>query len=82
MKQANHGAIDTSQLLSIIERVERVNAEIAHLQADKKEIFADARSSGYDVKYIKKLIAFRKLDPDEIAEDDELTKMYRQALSL
>jgi uncharacterized protein (UPF0335 family) len=82
MKQENHGAIDNKQLISIIERIEKLNEEAAALAADVKEIYTEAKSSGYDPKYIRQMVRLRKMDPDELDESDELTKMYRNALGL
>ncbi|MCL1902357.1 MAG: DUF2312 domain-containing protein [Alphaproteobacteria bacterium] len=82
MKQANHGAIDNKQLLTIIERVEKLNEETAAIAADIKEVYTEAKSAGYDPKYIRQMIRLRKLDPDELDESDELIKMYRSALGL
>ena len=82
MKQANHGAIDNQQLLSIIERIEKLNEDSAAIAADIKEIYSEAKSAGFDPKYIRQMIRLRKLDPDELDEADELTQMYRNALGL
>lgn len=82
MKNANHGAIDNQQLLTIIERIEKLNEDTANIAADIKEIFAEAKSAGFDPKYIRQMIRLRKLDPDEIDEQDELVKMYRGALGI
>lgn len=82
MKYENHGTIDNSQLLSIIERIEKLNEEVDSVSADVKEIFNEAKSVGFDPKYIKMLVKLRKLDSDEISERDELIKMYRTAIGL
>ena len=82
MKQANHGAFDNQQLISIIERIEKLNEDSAAIAADIKEIFSEAKSAGYDPKYIRQMIRLRKMDPDEIDVADELTQMYRNALGL
>lgn len=82
MKNANHGALDNAQLLSIIQRVEKLNEDQAAIAADLKEVMSEAKSAGYDPKYIKKMIELRKLDPDELDEQDELTQMYRNAIGL
>lgn len=74
--------IDNAQLLSIVQRVEKLNEDKSAIEADLKEVMAEAKSAGYDPKYIKKMIDLRKLDPDEIYEMDELTKMYRDALGI
>ena len=66
MKNANHGAIDNTQLMTIIERIEKLNEDTANIAADIKEIFSEAKSAGFDPKYIRQMIRLRKLDPDEI----------------
>ena len=81
-KTENHGAIDNTQLISIIERIEKLNEESDAIAADIKEIYSEAKSAGYDPKYIKQMIALREKDPDELDEIDELTKMYRDAIGL
>lgn len=73
---------DNAQLISIIERIERLNDDAAQIAADLKEVYEEAKSAGYDPKYIRKMIQLRKLDPDEIDEQDELMKMYRNAIGL
>lgn len=82
MKKENHGAIDNQQLISYIERIEKLNEDQAAIAADIKEIYSEAKSAGYDPKYIRKMIQLRKLDSDELDEQDELEKMYRDALGI
>ena len=82
MKHANQGAIDNDQLRTIIERIEKLNEDAANVAADIKEVFSEAKSAGFDPKYIRQMIKLRKMDPDEIYEADELTQMYRNALGL
>ena len=82
MKNANHGAIDDKQLITVIERIEKLNEDTANIAADIKEIYSEAKSAGFDPKYIRQMIRLRKLDPDELDEADELTKMYRSALGI
>lgn len=73
---------DNAQLLSIVQRVEKLNEDQAAIAADLKEVMAEAKSAGYDPKYIRKMVELRKMDPDELDEQDELTKMYRDALGI
>lgn len=74
--------MNAEQLLSIIERIERLMWESDSIAADIKEIYSEAKSAGFDPKYIKKVIGLRKLDPDERDEADELLQMYRKAVGL
>ncbi|MCL2369204.1 MAG: DUF2312 domain-containing protein [Alphaproteobacteria bacterium] len=82
MKNANHGALDASQLTQICERIEKLQEEAKSLAADIKEIMTEAKSAGYDPKYIRQMVRLRRMDADELDEIDELTKMYRRALGL
>lgn len=70
------------QLLAIIQRIEKLNEDAEQVAADIKAVYDEAKSAGFDVKYVKKMVALRKLDQDEIEEADELTQMYRTAIGL
>ena len=82
MAKENHGSLDNKQLIQFIERVEKLNEETAAIAADIKEIFTELKSAGYDPKYVRQMIRLRKMDPDEIDEADELTRIYREALGI
>lgn len=73
---------DNERLISIIERIERLNSDAADITEGIKEVFEEAKSAGYDPKYIRKIIALRKMDRDELDEQDELMAMYRNAVGL
>ena len=73
---------DNVQLLSIVQRVEKLNEDQAAIATDLKEVMSEAKSAGYAPKYIKKMVELRKMDPDELDEQDELTRMYRDALGI
>lgn len=73
---------DNAQLLSIVQRVEKLNEDQAAIAADLKEVMSAAKSAGYDPKYVRKMVELRKMDPDELDEQDELTRMYRDALGI
>lgn len=75
-------AFDKQILISYIERLERLYNDEAAVAEGIKEVFNEAKSAGFDPKYIRKVLALRKLDPDELAEMDELTAMYRVAVGL
>lgn len=70
------------QLLSIIERVERVQAEIDALNEDKSEIFKEAKGNGFHTKAIKKIIKDRAADPIEREEEDAILDLYMRALGM
>ncbi|MBO7044272.1 DUF2312 domain-containing protein [bacterium] len=70
------------QLISLLERIERVEEDEAALRADKKEIYNEAKSAGYDTKMVRWLIKMRKMDRDEQDELNELQKIYSKAAGL
>lgn len=74
--------LDGAQLMSYVQRIEKLNEDAAAIAADIKEIFNEAKSAGFDKKYIREIIKLRKLDPDELDEADELMQMYRRAAGL
>lgn len=74
--------IDSNNLLNIVQRIEKLNEDAAAVAADIKEIYAEAKSSGFDPKYIRACIKLRAKDPDEVDEQDELLAMYRKALGI
>ena len=71
-----------AQLISLLERIERVEEDEANLRADKKEIYNEAKSAGYDTKMVRWLIKMRKMDRDEQDELNELPKIYSKAAGL
>lgn len=74
--------IDSNNLLNIVQRIEKLNEDAAAVAADIKEVYAEAKSSGFDPKYIRACIKLRAKDPDEVDEQDELLAMYRKALGI
>lgn len=73
---------DAGRLLLLVERIENLEADAKQVAEDIKEVYSEAKNAGYDPKYIKQCIKLRAKDPDELAEDDELMKMYRNALNI
>lgn len=67
-------------LRSFVQRIERLDGEIADLNADKKEVYAEAKGTGFDVKTMRLLIAERRKEPREVAEQSELLDLYRAAM--
>jgi uncharacterized protein (UPF0335 family) len=70
------------ELLQIVERIEAQNATIADETEIRKAIYAEAKSSGFDVKVLRKVVALRKKRADEVAEEDAIEMMYREALGM
>lgn len=70
------------ELKSFIERVERLEEEKAEIAEQIKEVMAEAKGRGYDTKVMRKIIALRKRDRDDIAEEEAVMEMYRAALGM
>ena len=76
------GGVAADRLRSIIERVERLEEERKALGSDIKDIFAEAKSAGFDVKVIRQIIRIRKQEPADVQEFESLLEIYRRALGL
>ena len=70
------------RLLSFIERIDRMTEEKLAIQNDIKEIYSEAKSSGFDVKTIRQIIKLRKLDAEKRAEAQSLLETYADAIGL
>lgn len=68
------------RLRAFVERIEHVEQEIADLNEGKKEIFAEAKGEGFDVKILREIIKLRKLDKDERDEHETLLDVYLRAM--
>lgn len=68
------------RIRSIIERVEQLDEEIKGLMEGKKEVFAEAKGEGLDVKILKEILKLRKLDQDERDEHETLLDVYLRAM--
>jgi uncharacterized protein (UPF0335 family) len=76
------GPVDVpgKQLRAIVERIEQVDDEIKDLTEAKKEIYAEAKSNGFDVKVLREVIRVRKQDQKERDEQESLLDLYMQAI--
>lgn len=79
---AEAGGIAADRLRSLIERIERLEEERKALSSDIKDIYAEAKSAGFDVKVIRQLISIRKKEPAEVEEQETLLDIYRRALGM
>ena len=74
--------VAAGELRQFIERYEHLDAEKADLADQMKEVMAEAKGRGYDTKVMRTLIAMRKRDRDDLAEEEAILEMYRQALGM
>ncbi len=76
------GNIAGDQLRSFIERVERLEEEKATITADIREIFSEAKASGFDVKVMRQVVKLRKIDVQDRLEQEEILTLYLHALDM
>ncbi|HUY03340.1 MAG TPA: DUF2312 domain-containing protein [Rhodocyclaceae bacterium] len=76
------GGVAADRLRSIVERIERLEEERKALGSDIRDIYAEAKSAGFDVKALRQLIALRKQEPSEVEEIESLLDVYRRALGM
>lgn len=76
------GGIAGKRLLAFLERVERLEEEKSEIAEDLKEVYAEAKATGYDTKTMKKLIKLRAMDIEKRREEDELLTLYANAIQL
>ncbi|AVM74247.1 DUF2312 domain-containing protein [Magnetospirillum gryphiswaldense] len=76
------GGIAAEALRQFVERIERLEEEKKALSADIKDVYAQAKSQGFDTKIIRKLIALRRMEEQEREEIDQLLELYKAALGM
>ena len=76
------GGIDSNQLNSYFDRIERMEEEIKALRADLREIFNEAKGNGFDPKVMRQVLRLRKMNPADRAETEFLLESYKAALGM
>lgn len=71
-----------SRLKSIIERVERLEEEKSALAEDIKEVYGEAKATGFDPKIIRKIVRLRKIELEKRREEDILLETYKAAIGM
>jgi len=74
--------IAQGHLRSIVERIERLEEEKATIADDIKEVYAEAKANGFDVKILRKVVRLRKIDAAEREEEEALIDLYLHALGM
>jgi uncharacterized protein (UPF0335 family) len=77
---ADEVGIAGNRVRSFVERIEQLETEIQELNEGKKEVFAEAKSEGFDVKILKEIIKLRKQDKDDRDEHETLLDVYMRAM--
>ena len=79
---ADVAGVAGDRLKSFIERIERLEEEKRALAADIKEVYAEAKGTGFDTKIMRQLIKLRKMDKDDLDEQETLLDVYKRAIGM
>lgn len=75
-------SVAADELRQFIEQYEHLEAEKKDIADQQKEIMAEAKGRGYDTKVMRKVVAMRKRDKDDLAEEEAVLEMYKAALGM
>ena len=81
-RQAETDGVAADRLRSFVDRIERLEEERKALGSDIKDIYAEAKSAGFDVKVLRQLISIRRKVAAEVEEQETLLDVYRRALGM
>jgi uncharacterized protein (UPF0335 family) len=76
------GGIAADRLRSLVDCIERLEEERKALGSDIRDIYAEAKSAGFDIKVLRQLIRLRKQEPADVEEQETLLDVYRRALGM
>jgi uncharacterized protein (UPF0335 family) len=76
------GGVAGEQLKSFIERIERLEEEKRALSGDIKEVYAEAKGTGFEPRIMRQIIKLRKMDKEEVDEEESLLDLYKRALGM
>ncbi|PIR39531.1 MAG: hypothetical protein COV35_03195 [Alphaproteobacteria bacterium CG11_big_fil_rev_8_21_14_0_20_39_49] len=77
-----YGGLSAEHLRQFVERLERLEEEKKNIAEDLKEVFAEAKSAGFDVKIIRQILKIRKIEANELEEQEYLLDTYKRALGM
>ena len=75
-------SVAVDHLRQIIERIERLEEEKAEVAEQIKEVYAEAKGTGFDTKTLKKVVKLRAMDPDQLSEEEAMLDLYKSALGM
>jgi uncharacterized protein (UPF0335 family) len=80
--RTRQNTVAAERLRGLVERIERLDEERKALGNDIRDIYAEAKSAGFDVKVLRQLIRIRKQEPADVEEQESLLTVYRHALGM
>lgn len=78
----NFGGVSGAHLRQFIEQIEYLEEQKASVAGDIRDTFAEAKAAGFDIKVIRQILKMRKIDKDELREQEEVLSLYLQALDM
>ena len=76
------GGVSSERLRSFVERIERLEEEKKALSDDIREVYSEAKGTGFDVKVLRQIIRLRKMDSSDRSEMEEVLDVYKRALGM
>jgi uncharacterized protein (UPF0335 family) len=82
MKPADQSGVSGERLKSFIQRIEKLEQDKAGLMEDIRDIYAEAKGTGFDVKIMRKIVSLRKMEQQKRIEEEELLELYKAAIGM
>ena len=76
------GGVSGERLRSFIQRIEKLEVDKSAVGDDLKEVYAEAKGTGFDVKIIRQIVRLRKVEVEKRRENDELLELYKAAIGM
>ena len=76
------GGVAGDRLRSLIERIERLEEEKETISVDVREVYAEAKATGFDPKVMRQIVRLRKMESDDRKEQEALLEVYKEALGM
>jgi len=76
------GEVSGERLRSFIQRIEKLEEDKAAVSEDLKEVYAEAKGTGFDIKIIRQIVRLRKIEVEKRREADELLDLYKAAIGM
>lgn len=74
--------VAAEELKAFLERIERLEEEKSAISGDIKEVYSELKGRGFDAPAVRKLVQLRKKAPDEVAEEEAILELYKQAIGM
>jgi uncharacterized protein (UPF0335 family) len=82
LDKTNSGDVESGQLRAFVERIERLEEEKRTIADDIKDVYAEAKGNGFDVKILRKVVSLRRQDLNKRQEEEAILDLYMSALGM